>query len=114
MRLFLRLLAFAILALPLPSMAAVERIGVNVTAFPLSGNVMFPSRTKRVALRCQNSLSNNAATIVYPSGFSIVLQPGGALWDAAPTDRYLATGAIQATGTSGQTLSCEETYERYE
>lgn len=102
-------------ALGAASPAHAQTTAVNTTAFPLPGNVLFPARTERKALRCQNSKTNHAATITYPSGFAMVLEAGGSLWDTnlgvpVPNVGIGPNGAILATGTSGEVLSCEDTY----
>lgn len=105
----------ALWAIAVPAGARAQTTAVNTAAFPLSGNVLFPARTERKAIRCQNSKTNHAATITYPSGFSIVLEAGGSLWDTnlgvpVPNVGIGPNGAILATGTSGEVLSCEDTY----
>jgi hypothetical protein len=115
-------LASAIAAAPAPAMA--QTTAVNTTVFPLSGNLLFPARAERRAIRCQNAKTNHVATITYPSGFVFTLEPGGSLWElnigtlggnwsvADPARRAGVgpNGAIHATGTAGETLNCEETY----
>ena len=45
-------------------------------------------------------------------GFAVVLQPGGSLWEVAPSYEHgrVPDGQLKATGTSGETLTCEEVY----
>jgi hypothetical protein len=113
-------LLLLVAALPLSPAARAETAVVNTTAFPLPGNVLFPARTERKALRCQNAKTNNAATITYPSGFSFTIEPGGSLWETnigipSANVGIGPNGQILATGTAGQVLSCEETYrERFQ
>lgn len=122
MRLVLRLLLLApivaVLAIATPGPASAQVTAINSTAFPLPGNVLFPARTERKALRCQNPKTNDAATITYPSGFVMVLEPGGTLWEtnigvAVPNVGIGPNGAILSTGTAGQTLKCEDTYREH-
>lgn len=113
-------LLLLVAALPLSPTARAETAVVNTTAFPLPGNVLFPARTERKALRCQNAKTNNAATITYPSGFTITLEPGGSLWETnigvPGTNVGIGpNGVVLAEGTAGQILNCEETYrERFQ
>ncbi len=86
---------------------AAQTANRNTTAFPLSSNVLFPAQSQRQTLRCYNATTNDAATVIYPSGFAVVLQPGAPLWE---TGSRVPTGQFTATGTAGQTLDCVETY----
>lgn len=115
--LLLALTVATAMAAPMLS-ASAQVTAVNSTAFPLAGNVLFPARVERKALRCQNAKTNDAATIVYPSGFSMILEPGGTLWETnigveVPRIGIGPHGAILATGTAGQTLACEDTYREH-
>ena len=102
-----RLFIAAVLAAMLFAVPAfAQTANVNSTAYPLSSNIMFPARGQRVALKCQNPTTNNDATITYPSGFAIVLRPGGALWETV----RVPSGQILSTGTATQTLPCEEVF----
>lgn len=97
--------------------ASAQTVNANASAFPLASNVLFPARATRYSLRCYNPTTNGAVTITYPSGFQIVLQPGGSLWEtgglgpqAAASSSRVPIGQILATGTSTQTVQCEEIY----
>jgi len=95
-------LAAALFAVP----AFADTSVVNSSAYPLSGGVLFPARGQRVALRCYNPTTNHAVTITYPSGFAIVLNPGGSLFDT----QRVPSGAITSTGTATEVLPCEDTF----
>ena len=51
--------------------------------------------------------------VIFPSGFTVVLKPGGSLWDTTSTALagFVETGAFTSTGTAGQTLDCVASYE---
>ncbi|MDP2377795.1 hypothetical protein [Reyranella sp.] len=111
-RLALLVLIAALAVSPaLPVSAQTATTNVNSTAFPLASNIMFPARAQRVALKCQNATANDLATVTY-DGFSVVIQPGGFLWEvgAANLPGRVPTGVITATGTAAQTLNCMESY----
>jgi hypothetical protein len=115
MKLLTRLAAMAALALSAfacePAMA--QTANVNASAYALSSNIMFPARTNRIALRCQNPTTNHAATVI-ADGMSYVLQPGGYLGfegvDNANNAARVPQGVITSTGTSTETLPCVEYY----
>ena len=102
-----RLFIAAVLAAMLFAVPAFAQTSVvNSSAYPLASNVLFPARGQRVALRCYNPTTNAAATVIYPSGFAIVLQPGASLFDT----QRVPSGAITSTGTAAQVLPCEDTF----
>jgi hypothetical protein len=111
MRFGILLLAAAAVALGLllaPMRAALaDTVAVNATPFPLASNQLFPARNNRLALKCYNSTSNGAVVITYASGYTFTMIGGAALWETARPP----TGAIQATGTAGQTVACEDIYQ---
>ena len=86
----------------------------KASAYPLASNVLFAARTGKVlALRCYNPTTNSAATVIYPSGFTVVIQAGGSLWEVVSTSSpgFLEAGAYTSTGTPGNILDCIQTYE---
>lgn len=90
-----------------PRSARADTYVNNATVFPLPSNVLFPARSNRLSLKCVNPLTNANATITYASGFSFVMVPGSTLWETARPPQ----GAINATGTAGQLLACQELYQ---
>lgn len=105
-------MTIALMIVPAHTDAQAYRENANTTAFPLTDNIMFPARETRTSLICQNATTNAAATLIFPSGMQIVLQAGGSIVLQAQSNLRgrVPNGVIQATGTAGQTLRCEEMY----
>lgn len=99
------LLMLALAFAPLPALADV--IAANTTAFPLPSNVLFPARSNRLSLKCYNAPGNGTAIVTYASGYTFSMIGGAALWETG----RVPSGAITATGTAGNVLSCEEVYQ---
>ena len=103
--------ACATLAVVIASLIAfpvrADTINVSNTAFPLASNILFPARSNRLVLKCYNPPANGSAQITYSAGFTFTMVPGASLWE---TNR-VPSGAITATGTAGNVLSCEELYQ---
>lgn len=107
MRSFIAALTFACLAISGSPAARADTVNVNSTAFPLPSNQLFPARSNRLLLKCYNPPGNGTAVVTYASGFTFSMIGGAALWET----QRIPSGAITATGTAGNVLSCEEVYQ---
>jgi hypothetical protein len=104
MRLALLALALALFAQP----ALADSTAINAAVFPLANaNQLFPSRNNRLSLKCFNPTANGNVTIIYASGYTFVIAPGGSLWE---TNRP-PSGKVSAIGTAGQILACEDFFQ---
>lgn len=102
-------LAALVIALVLLSVDALaDTFASSSLPFPLASNQVFPARSNRLSLKCYNPTTNAAVTVTYgTSGYSFAMAPGAALWETV----RVPSGAISATGTAAQILSCEEIYQ---